>query len=233
MIGIYKITNKINGKSYIGQSNNIQRRFKEHIYKNELAIEKAIHKYGFENFTFEILEECQIEDLDRLEKYYIKKYNTYKDYGYNCNEGGGVSQYENNSNTKLTNKDVYYIREAYAMHKRRKDVYELYKDKITFNSFARIWDGSTWAGIHSDVYTEENKKYYSRQATNGELSDKAVFTNDEVIKLREQYVNKTAKELYCLYKDRISFQGFQQMLWGRSYSNLPIYKKKEKQWINI
>ena len=36
MIGIYKITNKISGKTYIGQSNNIERRFKEHKYKDAL-----------------------------------------------------------------------------------------------------------------------------------------------------------------------------------------------------
>lgn len=39
MIGIYRITNKINQKVYIGQSVNIERRFKEHCSKNELAIE--------------------------------------------------------------------------------------------------------------------------------------------------------------------------------------------------
>jgi predicted GIY-YIG superfamily endonuclease len=42
MIGIYKITKKSNGKSYVGQSNDINRRFDEHKYKKELAIDQAI-----------------------------------------------------------------------------------------------------------------------------------------------------------------------------------------------
>lgn len=64
MIGIYKITNKINGKFYIGQSNNINRRFQEHITKGQLSripLDIAIQKYGKENFLYETLEECSID----------------------------------------------------------------------------------------------------------------------------------------------------------------------------
>ena len=55
MIGIYKITNKINGKKYVGQSNNINRRFSEHCLRSEIPIDIAIQKYGKENFVFEVL----------------------------------------------------------------------------------------------------------------------------------------------------------------------------------
>lgn len=55
MIGIYKITNRINGKSYVGQSINMEKRFKEHLYKQDTYIDRAIHKYGKDNFNFEIL----------------------------------------------------------------------------------------------------------------------------------------------------------------------------------
>ena len=47
MIGIYKITNKINGKIYIGQSNDIKRRFLEHTYRDKLPIDIAIKKHCF------------------------------------------------------------------------------------------------------------------------------------------------------------------------------------------
>ena len=56
--------------------------------------------------------------------------------------------------TKLTNDDVAYIRECYDAHLRRKEVYEKFKDKIAFDSFARIWDGTTWKDIKPEVYTE-------------------------------------------------------------------------------
>ena len=75
MIGIYKITNRINGKSYIGQSNNIERRFREHKYissETNDSLKKAYIKYGRENFEFIILEECSIEELNEREIYYIQ-----------------------------------------------------------------------------------------------------------------------------------------------------------------
>ena len=68
-------------------------------------------------------------------------------------------------------------------------------------------------------------------ATDGENSDKATLTNEEVIICRERYVNESAKEIYKDFQDKISYQTFQQMLWGRTYKNLPIYKKKSKEWI--
>lgn len=76
MIGIYKITNKINGKCYIGQSNNIGRRFIEHKtinHETNKSLKCAYKKYGLDNFEFEILEECNLEDLDEREIFYIEK----------------------------------------------------------------------------------------------------------------------------------------------------------------
>ena len=232
MVGIYKITKKSNGKSYIGQSNNIDRRIEEHKYKNDLAIDKAIQKYGIESFTYEILEECTLDELDEKEIYWIAYYNTYKGFGYNCNAGGGNSRGENNGRTNLTNEDVAYIRECYDLHLRRRDVYEQFKDKITFSSFASIWDGTTWKDIKQEVYTEENKQYYKYHATDGENSVSAILSDKEVINCRKRYVNETAKEIYQDYKDRLSYQTLQSILWGRSYKHLPIYSKKKKEWIN-
>ena len=57
MIGIYKITNELNGKSYVGQSVNIPRRFQEHCQKGEssrIPLDAAISKYGQENFSLTI-----------------------------------------------------------------------------------------------------------------------------------------------------------------------------------
>lgn len=72
MIGIYKITNKKTGKSYIGQSNDIIRRFKEHQTKGEksrIPVDVAIQKYGKDAFKYEVLEECSIEELNKKEQY--------------------------------------------------------------------------------------------------------------------------------------------------------------------
>lgn len=90
MIGIYKITNKINGKCYIGQSINIEQRLKNHkSSKVDKPLYRAFKKYGIENFTFEILEQCKREELNEKEIKYIEIYNSTTDgNGYNLEHGG-------------------------------------------------------------------------------------------------------------------------------------------------
>ena len=236
MIGIYKITNKENGKAYIGQSNNIERRFLEHCYKGEKAripLDIAIQKYGKDAFNFEILEECPLEKLNQKEAYWIKYYNTVET-GYNCSEGGDQQSVgKNNGRSKLTEEDIVNIRKAYANHEKQKEVYKKYENIISFNHFQNIWQGRVWSYIMPEVFTEENKKYYIYQNSLGGNGASAQFTNEEVIALRKRYVNESAKEIYKDYQDRVKYQTFQAILWGRTYKNLPIYKKKEKKWINI
>lgn len=95
-IGIYKIINTVNGKVYVGQSINIYERWAQHKYKSiypeELGYNSAIHaamrKYGFENFVFEIIEECEPELLDERERYWIKELNSLTPNGYNIMPGG-------------------------------------------------------------------------------------------------------------------------------------------------
>ena len=86
---IYKITNKVNGKSYIGQTRyTIEFRWRQHQHKKDNThFHNAISKYGAENFTVELLEECELADMDSREIYYIAKYDTYN-HGYNSSTGG-------------------------------------------------------------------------------------------------------------------------------------------------
>lgn len=106
---IYKITNKINGKAYIGKTNNIIRRWKEHKYGHggTAILSKAFIKYGIDNFDFSIIyiekynttEELN-KQLAELEIYYIGVYDTFKN-GYNATIGGdGISFYKHSEKTK-------------------------------------------------------------------------------------------------------------------------------------
>lgn len=97
MIGIYKITNKINNKVYIGQSCNIEQRWKEHrsrpyqphTTQYNSPLYRAIRKYGLSNFAFEIVEECCLEHLDKKEIEWIQYYDsTDMAKGYNLQSGG-------------------------------------------------------------------------------------------------------------------------------------------------
>lgn len=86
---IYIITNDINSKVYIGQSNDPKYRFNQHCRPNSdnSLIDLAIQKYGKEHFTMSILE-GPIKNYNEREKYYILKYNSLRPNGYNILEGG-------------------------------------------------------------------------------------------------------------------------------------------------
>ena len=91
---IYKITNTINGKSYIGQTiQNVKERFYQHCATkcskavSNMAIHRAIKKYGKLNFTIEVIEEIDSANLNDRERYWIKYYNSYNN-GYNSTKGG-------------------------------------------------------------------------------------------------------------------------------------------------
>ena len=91
--GIYKITNQINNKCYVGQSVDISKRWKDHA-KCGLGIDapqgnklyKDMQEIGIWNFSWELLEACPREQLNEKEKYYINLYQS-QDFGYNSTKG--------------------------------------------------------------------------------------------------------------------------------------------------
>lgn len=86
-IGIYKIENLLSHKIYIGQSVNIERRWQQHCRTSgQSRIAKAIQKYGKNNFSFEILEQCLIDELNEKEDFYIQYYHSLVPNGYNVVE---------------------------------------------------------------------------------------------------------------------------------------------------
>jgi group I intron endonuclease len=90
---IYLITNPINGKVYVGQTLHYKIRMKTHEYSGKnpkYYFGYAIRKYGWENFTKDILiDDVPEEDLDNLEINYIAFYESFGPGGYNLTEGGG------------------------------------------------------------------------------------------------------------------------------------------------
>lgn len=101
MTGIYKITNNINGKIYIGQASHIASRWSEHLYrpfnKNDKTYDshlyRAIRKYGIENFSFSIVEQCKQDQLDEKEVFWVDFYQSNnKALGYNLTAGGNGSR---------------------------------------------------------------------------------------------------------------------------------------------
>lgn len=102
---VYKITNTVNQKSYIGISIHEPEkgRIKKHISgRGNLILARAVKKYGRDAFTHEILEENVFDEfLSELEKAYIAKFNTIRPNGYNITSGGGgILGYKHTPETK-------------------------------------------------------------------------------------------------------------------------------------
>lgn len=99
MAYIYKITNNINNKIYIGKTiRSLEVRWREHqkdFYsgkKNNLPLYAAMKKYGIEHFHIEIIEECQDNIVSEREKYWIEEFQSFKK-GYNATLGGDGKPY--------------------------------------------------------------------------------------------------------------------------------------------
>ena len=91
--GIYKITNLINGKTYIGQAVDIGERWRQHIKRGigadpptQNKLYPAMLEYGVENFTFEVVEICTANQLTEREKYYTDVFQA-NSYGYVVRKG--------------------------------------------------------------------------------------------------------------------------------------------------
>lgn len=239
MIGIYKITNKVNGKSYIGQSINIERRFREHCNRCEQQIDQAIQKYGIDNFSFDIIEECLPEELNDREFFWITKENTIIPNGYNMNYYKGNFG-ENNNCSKLTNEDICLIRKIYDQKEYQSifQVWEqLFANKISYGNFTAIIRGKLWSHIMPEVFTQENYDYYTDKQRkswmcnqNGEKNKMSILTEEEVLDMRSMYVTCTRKEIFEKYP-QYSERTITAIISGQNWKHLPIYKKREKRWI--
>jgi group I intron endonuclease len=111
MIGIYKITNQVNNKCYIGQSTDIEKRFGEHKRREQNThLKKAFEKYGIDNFSFEQIKIIPFIDsnilqiiLDTYEKRFIKQYeSTNPNKGYNKTHGGANGLMTEEAKRKLS-----------------------------------------------------------------------------------------------------------------------------------
>lgn len=159
MVGIYKITNTINDKVYIGQSKNISQRWRVHRYRAfsksaedyEKPLYRAIRKYGLLAFNFEVIEECSIEDLNAKEKFWIELLDsTNPSKGYNLTKGG-----ESGYPIKLSQDQVNQIIDLLALTElTQQEIAD--KFNISQRTVSSINMGETW--LKQDVVYPIRKK---------------------------------------------------------------------------
>lgn len=235
---VYKITNTQNKKIYIGiTTTSIKKRWSGHLTQarigNPRPLYKAIRKYGENIFIIEpIYYATSVEHLGIMERFYIHYYNSLIPNGYNLSAGGEKNQLDGNPRAKLKTKDVFNIREIYnSLTMSCSECYEIYKNKISFSAFEKIWEGQTWNGIHMEVYTQHNKKYHSEKwkIKSGELNGNGK-SDLIIIKARLYYVTHSLTKTYFKYgKEYSSQDSFRQAL-NYSYLHLPVYKKTLQKW---
>ena len=215
---IYKCTNIKNGKVYIGATiRTLNERKNQHIRcalsnkdDNKRYFYNAIRKHGVDNFIWEIIDSSDsYEQLMEKEKYWIKYYNTYPNQ-YNMTAGGQFNAGDSHPSHKLTEKDVIDIRTRYNNLERRKEVYELYKERIGESGFSKIWKGYSWKNIMPEVYTEQNKAYHLHDTANkGSNNGRSRLTEDEVRTIRLRRKNgDNIREVYKDYQDKLTYRSF-------------------------
>lgn len=162
---IYKITNLINGKCYIGQtSRTIEERFKQHLKdsKKEERINyplyRAFNKYGLNNFEIIEIEKCEIEKLNEREVYWIDYYNSFYD-GYNQTLGG-----EGSSTLNLDEKEVIKKYEELRTLSKVANFYKCSSDSIKI-----ILDKNNFVITSSFHHTKNNAKTILQYSMNGTL----------------------------------------------------------------
>jgi group I intron endonuclease len=162
---IYVITNKINGKQYVGQTvQQMEARWSAHKSISSLCVglKSAFHKYGVENFTIEKL--CYVnslEELNKMERKYIKELRTMSPNGYNLTTGGEQPKFSEESRIKMS-----------ASHRGKKQPEHIRKMK------SEAWKGSGNPNFGGNFSEEHKKKIAAASTGNSSRAKVPVVCNE-------------------------------------------------------
>ena len=235
MIGIYKITNKINGKIYIGQSVDIAKRWDEHRraihYVNEhtynYPLYRAIRKYGLDNFDFCVIEICSSEKLTDREQYWIDYYQSKVPHGYNQEDAKDAKRGEKSNFAVLSDKQAQEI------------VRLLQNTTMLMSEIAAIYNvsGTCIEDINKGRTRVQNNITYPIRSNTRNIAHRGEHNNFThlndalVMQIREEYVTKTIPELVQIYGHLVGASGIKKICYGSTWKHLPVYKKRSKEWI--
>lgn len=185
MIGIYKIVSP-SGKVYIGQSRNIEKRFKN--YQNggkwiseQRKLYNSLNKYGSENHQYIIQEECIEDIINEREIYWIKHYDAVKQ-GLNIKDGGLGGKWTDESKKRLSDALTGKKQSEETIEKRRKKIKGLTRSP---ESRLNISKGKTGVPVTWGEKIKESKL-------------KNPYIPSEEVKLKQRYCNVKPIEQYDL-----------------------------------
>lgn len=229
MIGIYKITNKHNGKSYIGQSIHCGKRLDEHC-SGEQFIDKVIQLEGVNSFTFDILREATKEELSYWEDYYIMKYNSIFPNGYNqrwnCNaatrDAIRIRLEQEQAAQAMQERDTEVIEQTPSLS----EFFEELNRQVLYTYYALLFNA---IHVESEYYWNKIKWNGSKIAKTCGLSRptwrkyKEMFEKYDIITYKD---NKIIIKNISILTDFVSFQDFLELndkelyiLWKIRYEN--------------
>jgi group I intron endonuclease len=247
-IGIYKIEQKDNHKVYIGQSVNIERRWRRHINTSfnensrdgNTEFHRSIQKNSITAFNWDIVEVCSIEELNDKEKFWIKEYNSITPYGYNYTYGGNQTAGFQKLNDETLNQIIYDLQNTKQTGKEI-----AIKFGISHQMVYEIKNGKSW-------YKEE-LNYPLRMNLHNEVKNKISYCeycgNEKSI---NAHMCKECSDIYQQTVERPEPLDLMEMIFnegfaavGRKYSvsdntirkwcikyGLPSKIKEVKQWWN-
>lgn len=208
---IYKITNKINGMVYVGQTTKQKPtdRFSQHRYlarhpeqeKHASYLHRAMAKYGVDNFSFEVLEEVRSEDLNDREQYWIKSLNCLSPNGYNLTIGGDGTQgfarpqtVEEKIKRQQSNKK-FYVDHPEARKEASERTKELWKD----NKFReKVTKGiHAFYDSHPDMFKGEKNPFYGKHHTEENLEKIRIAAKKRQLPIAQ--LNKDTLEIIKIY----------------------------------
>lgn len=212
---VYKVTNMINGKLYVGRTKNFKERVHYHQTKYTTKKEynkplyKAMRKYGIENFRFEIIQSgLTNSESNKLESEMIKElHSLVGENGYNVSPGDNFYRVRGSDvNTSVINEqEAQDIVDRRIRGERSRDVYKDYKNKIGFSGFQQIWSGKNW-------------KHLKGQDNLVMIKGNARFSLKEVRDIKTLLKTHSASEVAKIYG--VTYHTIYNIKVGISYANI-------------
>ena len=214
MVGIYKFTNKITGESYIGQSSNITRRYNEHKNrydnfnhnnpKEDSYFHSMLRHYGFHNFEFEIVEECNVDMLNDREIFYISFYNSLYPNGYNRNRGGNLPHTNTIKSLDIVCEIQKLLRNSTLSNFEIGKIYGVSDQTISDINAGRVWYNKD---IHYPIRSRKRTEVVRCVSCGKEIEkdSKTTLCSDCFHKTQRKVINRPDKETLLNLLSKTSF----------------------------